>query len=83
MILITSYAPVILFCFCLESSDGSVKDNISVWTRTPEYICATQFIAIHPQHILNYLYPNQKLVLLFVLYLKLISDHIITPPYTI
>ena len=37
-----------------------MNDVVNVWTRHPEFIHGTEFIAIHPEHILNNLYPNTR-----------------------
>ena len=48
--------------FKIESEVGNISDTLAVWTDTPEFISFTQFIAIHPDHILNTQYPGQRLV---------------------
>jgi len=48
--------------FKIESECGSVDDELSMWTQTPEFIFATEFIAIHPDHILNNSHTQKRLI---------------------
>jgi len=48
------------YILILESASGDINDVLTVWTDTPEYIYGTQFIAVHPDHIINTQYPGYR-----------------------